>query len=48
MAGIRRQKQEIADKIAKKKRLKAGTAEYRATVKSLMKLSYPALVNLNK
>ena len=46
MAKLKSQKKELAEKIAKKKGLRVGTPSYKATVKSLMKLSYPALINL--
>lgn len=48
MPKIKALKSEMAEKICAQKRLKKGTAEYKATHKSLMKLSYPALVNLKK
>jgi len=46
MPKIKALKSELADKICRQRRLKVGTAEYKTTHKSLMKLSYPALVNL--
>lgn len=46
MNGIRRQKKEIAEKIAKKRGLKEGTASYRSLVKSLCRMSLIDLVNL--
>lgn len=48
MASIKAQKKELADKICRQRRIKADTPGYKATHKSLMKLSYPALVNLAK
>lgn len=46
MPNIKAQKKELAEKIARKRGLKNGTAAYKDTVKSLTRMSLNSLQNL--